>query len=138
MKLAHAKQLRAGMTDAERRLWYHLRAHRFGGSKFKRQVPIGRYIVDFVCFDRKVIVEVDGGQHAMSVSDQARDEWLRGQGFRVLRFWNHDVLKNTEAVLTRILEAVSRADRYPSPDALRASPSPTRGEGSNDQRSGQS
>ncbi len=78
MSFAQAKQLRARMTDAEQRLWYRLRAHRFGGVKFKRQVPLGSYVVDFICFERKLIIEVDGGQHAESLSDGARDEWLVG------------------------------------------------------------
>jgi very-short-patch-repair endonuclease len=126
MSLAHAKTLRKQMTDAEHRLWYLLRAHRFAGVKFKRQIPIGHYIADFVCFDRKIIIEVDGGQHAGSAHDRRRDEWLSNQGFRVLRFWNNDVLKNTDGVLTMIAEALETS---PSPGALRAPPSPTGGEG---------
>ena len=86
MSLAQAKKLRGNMTDAERRLWYHLRAHRFGGYKFKRQIPIGPYVVDFACLGRKLIIEVDGGQHADSPSDIMRDGYLRREGFRVLRF----------------------------------------------------
>jgi len=113
------------MTDAERRLWYGLRAHRLAGHKFKRQVPIGSYIVDFACLSRKLIVEVDGGQHSESLRDKRRDAWLKTQGFEVLRFWNNDVLKNTEGVLELILIALK--DR-PSPGALRAPPSPRRGE----------
>jgi very-short-patch-repair endonuclease len=114
------------MTDAERRLWYWLRARRFAGHKFKRQVPIGPYIVDFACLNRKLILEVDGGQHAESLSDKRRDAWLRMQGFEVLRFWNNDVLKNTEAILQLIFIAL---EERPSPGALRAPPSPRRGEG---------
>jgi len=130
MALAHAKKLRTQMTDAERRLWYLLRAHRFSGYKFKRQVPIGRYVVDFVCFDRKVIVEADGGQHADNPADRSRDEWLQGQGFRVLRFWNNDVLKNTQAVMEVISNALETSGvQSPSPGSLRSPPSPTRGEG---------
>jgi very-short-patch-repair endonuclease len=129
MSLATAKQLRTRMTDAERRLWYRLRAHRFAGVKFKRQVPLGRFVADFVCFEQKLIIEVDGGQHAVSSSDSARDEWLQSQGSRVLRFWNNDVLKNTDSVLNKILEVLGTHEMHPSPDALRASPSPTRGEG---------
>lgn len=76
--LQHAKTLRSNQTDAEQRLWYHLRAHRFMGLKFKRQKPIGNYIVDFVCLARKLIVEIDGGQHAEQAGyDQRRDAWLR-------------------------------------------------------------
>ena len=94
------------MTDAERRLWYHLRAHRFDGHKFKRQVPVGPYIVDFACLGRKLVVEVDGGQHADDQRDVRRDEYLRNEGFRVLRFWNNDVLQNTRGVLEVILDAL--------------------------------
>jgi very-short-patch-repair endonuclease len=85
------------MTDAERRLWYRLRAHRFGGYKFKRQVPIGP------CIGRRLVLEVDGGQHSDNVSDQSRDEFLRRQGFVVLRFWNNEVLRNTNGVLEVVM-----------------------------------
>ena len=102
MSLAQARRLRGNMTDAERRLWYHLRAHRFDGNKIKRQVPIGLYIVDFACLGRKLIIEVDGGQHAESQSDVARDAYLEREGFRVLRFWNNDVIENMEGVLIEI------------------------------------
>jgi very-short-patch-repair endonuclease len=95
MPTVRAKALRSNMTDAERRLWYFLRAHRFRGTKFKRQATIGKYIVDFVCFEKHLVIEVDGGQHADSMADQQRTRWLEDQGFRVLRFWNNDVLKNT-------------------------------------------
>jgi very-short-patch-repair endonuclease len=114
------------MSDAERRLWYHLRAHRFAGHKFKRQVPIGAYVVDFACLNRKLIVEVDGGQHAVSVRDKKRDAWLKARGFEVMRFLNNDVLKNTNGVLELIVKAL---DERPSPGALRAPPSPRGGEG---------
>lgn len=95
------------MTDAEQRLWYRLRAHRLSGASFRRQFPIGRYIVDFVCLDARVIVELDGGQHADSIKDAARDGWLRSQGSKVLRFWNNDVLSNTNGVVQTIADAVS-------------------------------
>jgi very-short-patch-repair endonuclease len=126
VSLGLAKVLRRKMTDAEQRLWYQLRAHRFAGHKFKRQVPIGPYIVDFACLGRKLILEVDGGQHAESLTDKKRDAWLKMQGFEVLRFWNNDVLKNTETVLESIFMAL---EERPSPGALRAPPSPRRGEG---------
>jgi very-short-patch-repair endonuclease len=106
MTLTFAKELRHRMTEAEQHLWYHLRARRLAQFKIRRQVPVGPHIGDFVCFDRKLIVEVDGGQHATSTTDAARDEWLRAQGFRVLRFWNDDVLKHTDAVLGEILAAL--------------------------------
>ena len=93
-----AKSLRANMTDAERRLWYRLRAHRLEGIKFKRQVPIGRYVADFACMDRKLLVEVDGGQHAESMRDHIRDVSLAEMGYRVLRFSNEDILRNDNGV----------------------------------------
>ena len=99
--LTQAKKLRTNMADAERRLWYHLRAHRFDGHKFKRQVPVGSYVVDLACLGRKVIIEVDGGQHADSAADFVRDRYLGNQGFRVLRFWNNDVLRNIPAACWR-------------------------------------
>ena len=101
--LQNAKALRGNQTDAEQRLWYHLRAHRFMGLKFKRQKPMGRYIVDCVCVEHQLIIELDGGQHAEQMSyDQHRDAWLRGQGYSVLRFWNNDVMQQLEAVLEQI------------------------------------
>ncbi len=120
---SHAKRLRTDSTDAERLVWSRLRAHRLGGWKFKRQQPIGRYVVDFVCFDAKLVIELDGRQHADATdADAARDAWLGSQGFRVLRFWNNDVLSNLDGVLTMIASHLS-----PSPR-----PSPTRGEGASD------
>ncbi|WP_200932404.1 endonuclease domain-containing protein [Pseudorhodoferax sp. Leaf267] len=80
------KTLRQNMTEAEQRLWYHLRAHRMAGQKFRRQQPIGPYTVDFVHFGARLIVEADGGQHADSPRDAVRDAWLRSQGFEVLHF----------------------------------------------------
>ena len=82
------------MTDAERGLWYLLRGDRFNGIKIKRQAPIGPYIVDLVSFERRLIFEVDGGQHADNEADRRRTRWLEGEGFRALRFWNNEVLKN--------------------------------------------
>ncbi len=108
-----AKQLRRNMTDAEHRLWKHLRAHRLDGQKFRRQQPIGPYIVDFVHFGARVIVEADGGQHVQSSHDTTRDAWLIQQGFRVLRFWNDDILLRTDAVLESIWKALREG--APSP-----------------------
>ena len=103
---AFARELRSRSTDAERLLWSRLRAHRLFGLKFRRQQPIGRYTVDFACMDRRVIVELDGGQHADETAyDSARDAWLREQGFIVMRFWNTDVMTNADGVL----ELVARA-----------------------------
>ena len=98
-----ARVLRMQQADAERRLWYLLRGHRFLGLKFRRQVPMGAYIADFVCHERRLIVELDGGQHSEQIDyDTARTAWLGEQGYRVLRFWNHDVLQREQAVLEQI------------------------------------
>src|SRR3984893_13782608 len=106
-KIAFARRLRRAATDAERRLWYRLRARQIDGAKFVRQEPIGPYIVDFVCREQRLIVEVDGGQHATDTRDIVRDNWLSDDGYRVLRFWNNDVLANTEGVLEAIAAALS-------------------------------
>ncbi|WP_460457680.1 endonuclease domain-containing protein [Arenimonas alkanexedens] len=103
------------MTEAEHRLWFHLRAHRFAGFKFKRQQPLGAYIVDFVAFRHRLVVEADGGQHHASLRDGVRDAWLAGQGFRVLRFWNHEVLQNTQGVLDEIWRALCAGPSPPAP-----------------------
>jgi very-short-patch-repair endonuclease len=95
--------LRARMTDAECKLWFALRDRRFAAFKFRRQVPVGPFIADFVCYNARVIVEVDGGQHSASQSDQRRDRWLVANDFQVLRFWNNDVLRNLDGVLTSLL-----------------------------------
>lgn len=103
-----AKAMRSKMTDAERHLWQRLRAHRLNGLSFRRQVPIGAYIVDFVCQDLHLIVELDGGQHGFDqevARDELRSERLRSKGYRILRFWNSDVLRNCGAVTQSILEA---------------------------------
>ena|GEM_PF-416928 len=98
--IALAKKLRKNSTPAENLLWSHLRAEQLEGFKFRRQQLIGNYVVDFVCFERKIVIEVDGGQHAIEKEkDSIRDEWLKGQGFKVLRFWNNEVLMNIEGVL---------------------------------------
>jgi very-short-patch-repair endonuclease len=102
----HARTLRGRMTDAERKLWFALRDRRFARFKFRRQVPLGRYIADFVCFDARLVIEVDGGQHAASMRDKLRDRWFVANGFRLLRFWNNDVLSNLEGVSTTIAEAL--------------------------------
>ena len=120
--LDRAKALRTEQTLIEQRLWYHLRAHRFMGLKFKRQKPIGRYIVDFVCMEHRLIIEIDGGQHAEQVKyDQVRDDWLRSEGYTVLRFWNNDVLQQTESVLERIRNEVIPSPPAPLPQAVEGS-----------------
>ena len=101
-----ARQLRRRSTDAERKLGSILRNRQLAGYKFRRQVPIGNYIVDFVCFEAHLIVEVDGGQHGeQQAYDRQRTAWLEGQGFRVLRFWNTEVLGNVEGVKEVIVRA---------------------------------
>ena len=90
-------------TDAERKIWLLLRDRRLDGMKFRRQVPFGPYILDFVCLERRLVVEIDGGQHADSKADTIRDARLQERGFRVVRYWNTDVLRNREGVLTDLL-----------------------------------
>jgi very-short-patch-repair endonuclease len=102
-----AKALRQRMTEAEILLWRHLRGHRLGGEKFRRQQPIGSYVVDFVHFGARLIIEADGGQHDGAPSDAVRDAWLQTQGFRVLRFWNDEILRNTEGVLEAVMIALN-------------------------------
>jgi very-short-patch-repair endonuclease len=102
-----ARALRKNMTDAERVLWQRVRNRQLGGFKFRRQKPIGSYIADFVCVEKKIIIEVDGGQHSLRQEyDTDRSDYLRKKGFRVLRFWNHDVLKEKDAVLNKILKSL--------------------------------
>lgn len=115
-----ARKLRHDMTDAELRLWSRLRGHQTG-SHFRRQAPLERYVLDFVCFPARLVIEVDGGQHAESEADRVRDAWLKERGFRVLRFWNNDVLGNTDGVVETIMAALTAA---PPPQ-----PSPIQGEG---------
>jgi very-short-patch-repair endonuclease len=109
-----ARTLRSRLTDAERKLWYALRDRRFAGAKFRRQVPVGPYVADFLCYEARLVIEVDGGQHAESASDRRRDRWFADNDFRVLRFWNNDVLSNLEGVVTVVA------------DALRVTPHPAR------------
>ena len=105
--LRHAKRMRHHPTEAETQLWRQLRAGRLCAYKFKRQQPIGRFIVDFVCFIHKLIVEVDGGQHVeLQSKDELRTAWLETQGFRVIRFWNDDVLLRSQFVLEEILRVL--------------------------------
>jgi primosomal protein N' (replication factor Y) len=111
------RRLRNGMTDAEQRLWHVLRSRQLDGCKFRRQHPYYHCILDFVCLERKVVVEVDGGQHADSTADAARDNFLREGGFAVLRYWNHDVLNKTEAVAEAIHRTlVARREHHPHPN----------------------
>jgi very-short-patch-repair endonuclease len=103
-----AKTLRKNLTEAEKLLWLNLRAKQFEGLKFRKQAPMGRYVVDFVCHTKKLVIEVDGGQHAVDKArDQQREMWLRAQGYNVLRFWNNEVIDNIEGVLECIRAKVS-------------------------------
>jgi very-short-patch-repair endonuclease len=104
-KVDAARRLRTAMTDAERRLWLVLRRRQLGGLHFRRQCPLGLFVVDFACLARRLVVEVDGGQHCDSQVDARRDAWLRRQGFRVLRFWNHEVMGNLDGVYEVIAAA---------------------------------
>ena len=100
MLRTYAHKLRLQPSKAEQVLWYHLRQRQIKGFKFRRQHPIGQFIVDFVCLPKKLIIEVDGGQHATrTIYDFNRTRWLESQGYKVLRFWNNEVLVNTENVL---------------------------------------
>ena len=101
-QIERARTLRSTMTEAENRLWYNLRDRRLAGFKFVRQLPIAGYYADFACKDAMLIIEADGGQHG-SDRDVQRDIVLKQEGFTILRFWNHDILSNTEAVLQAIL-----------------------------------
>lgn len=128
-----ARSLRANITDAERKLWFALRDRRFAQYKFRRQVPVGPFIADFVCYDARVVVEVDGGQHSGSGGDMRRDQWLAENKFQTLRFWNNDVLSNLDGVLTVVLNALEEATPHPA-RAARGHPSPARGEGASKPR----
>ncbi len=125
-QLTNARVLRKSMTDAERCLWYHLRAGRLG-VHFRRQAPIGPYIVDFAAISHRLVVEIDGGQHAepdQAGYDARRTADLEGRGFRVLRFWNNEVLGQTAVVAEVIWRALGEPDHPLSPR-----PPPPRGEG---------
>ena len=109
-----AKNLRKQSTETEQHLWYYLRANRLG-FKFKRQVPIGAYIVDFVCFEKHLVIELDGGQHLNNqMYDRKRTDWLKAHGFNVLRFWNNEVLQQTASVIDVILNTLTENNSGPS------------------------
>ena len=117
MNLARAKAMRSEMTDAEAKLWRLLRAKRFVGFKFRRQQPIGPFIADFVCQAARLIIEADGSQHAESESDARRTAWLEARGYRVLRFWNGDILTKSDDIAAVIHAAL----HDPSPRSPAAS-----------------
>ena len=102
-----AKRLRSTMTDAEQRLWSRLRRQQLEGYRFRRQVPLGPFVADFACLAERLVVEVDGGQHAIDAAkDRRRDAWLANRNYRVLRFWNHEVMQNIDGVLAEILRCL--------------------------------
>ncbi len=106
--LKRARSMRREPTNAERTLWRVLHDRKLDGLKFRRQVRLGAYIVDFVCFSPRVVIECDGGQHAENSYDEVRDTWLRGQGFKVVRFWNTYVVEQTPDVAESILRELGR------------------------------
>ena len=112
---SNARRLRKNRTDAERVLWGRLRRKQLDGMRFRQQVSLGSYVVDFLCPEQRLIVEVDGGQHALAtLADSQRTAWLESRGFRVMRFWNNDVLTNLDGVIDSILAAL-RAEVSPPP-----------------------
>jgi very-short-patch-repair endonuclease len=128
MSNQRARSLRRRMTDAERLLWRHLRNQELGGWKFRRQYPVGPFIVDFICVEKNVVIEVDGGQHAENEApDLQRSAYLNKMGYRVLRFWNNEVLQETDAVLEAIF-AILANDKHNSHSPQ---PSPPLGERGN-------
>ena len=109
-----ARRLRKHSTDTEGHVWRYLRDRQIEGFKFRRQQPVGRYVVDFVNLEKKVVIELDGGKHALQLGDRIRDEWLRAEGYKVLRFWDNQVFSNLEGVLETIRDALLT----PHPDPL--------------------
>jgi very-short-patch-repair endonuclease len=125
-----ARSLRTNFTNAERIIWWALRAHRMNGASFRRQTPIGPYIVDFVCHAARLVIEIDGGQHFQSKQEQRdarRDTYLAGKGFRVLRFNNHDVTANRQGVVETIAAAIEQ--EWNLKRQTRSAPSPASGGG---------
>jgi very-short-patch-repair endonuclease len=127
IKTERARRLRSQSTDAELKLWNRIRSRAINGYKLVRQEPIGPYVVDFVCRERRLIIEVDGGQHATDTRDAVRDEWLAAHRYRVMRFWNNDVLRNIDGVLQAIVTAL--AEDPPHPDRAPHDPTSPRKRG---------
>ncbi|MBI5164665.1 MAG: endonuclease domain-containing protein [Magnetospirillum sp.] len=117
--IARARSLRTEfLTEAEKRLWFRLRSRQIDDAKFRRQHPLGPYVLDFVCVERLLVIELDGGQHgfpAQAARDDKRTEFLEAQGFQVLRFWNNDVMDNIEGVLETIASATAARPTPPGP-----------------------
>jgi len=105
-QIGRARRLRRDTTDAEALLWAHLRSRQLDGAKFVRQHPIDRYVVDFCCRAARLVIELDGGQHADNAADEARTRVIEANGYTVIRFWNNDVLGNLEGVLSEIGNAL--------------------------------
>lgn len=112
--ISRARRLRRDQTDAEALLWSRLRDRRLDGWKFRRQAPVDRYIVDFLCVDAKLVIELDGGQHT-ATTDEARTRVIEACGYLVIRFWNNDVLTNMDGVLLTIVDAMRAGTPHPSP-----------------------
>jgi very-short-patch-repair endonuclease len=125
----NARHMRVQSTDAENAMWLILRGRRFQDFKFRRQVPFQSFILDLVCLERKLVVEIDGGQHAGSTQDATRDKMLGRQGFAVALYWNNDVLKNAEGVKMNLLKRLQDLTPHPPRRYRGSAPSPTRGEG---------
>lgn len=110
-----ARTLRKNMTDAERLLWSKLKAEQIAGCRFRRQVPIGHYIVDFACHQARLVIELDGGQHDLSAEkEKQRTAFLNGQGYRVLRFWNNEINENIEGACQSIMNMLSENHPHPT------------------------
>src|SRR5690606_11179669 len=127
IRTERARRLRREATKVETILWNRLRSRSVGGFKFVRQEPIGRYVADFVCRKRRLIIELDGGQHATSTTDEARTRWHAGRGYRIIRFWNNELTENLDGVLNEVVRAL-QADTPPHP-RLRRDLSPQAGRG---------
>ena len=123
-----AKAMRHEMTDAEAALWRMLRAKRLEAFKFRRQLPVGSFIADFACPAVRLIIEADGSQHAGNSADDRRTAWLTAQGWRILRFWNAEIMTSPDDVARVIYDALT-TPLPPTAKARRAPPSPARGEG---------
>jgi very-short-patch-repair endonuclease len=129
LRTGFARRLRRDSTSAELRLWNKLRSRLLGGHKFVRQQSIGRYVVDFVCREKRLIIEVDGGQHLENPVDRVRDQWLREHNYRVLRFCNNDVMNNMDGVLEVIADALqAEAPSHPTAGGGGGRPLPASGE----------
>ncbi len=115
---ARAQELRNHATDADRKLWLRISRRQLEGHKFSRQMPVGPFICDFMCRERMLVIELDGGQHAENLRDKSRTHFIEGEGYRVLRFWNNEVMENIEGVLATIVAAL-KSSPPPAPSRKR-------------------